>query len=411
MNQATLIHEETLQGPWDRAVRSFKEETDFFHAPISPEIHGLQSVQDLIGRWNQLGLTHLVVIGIGGSSLGGRALVDSLPRHGTGMTVVFSEHPSEEDWATRSKHLEPAKTAIALIAKSGSTYETLALGSRWLGWLGSERIPAQTIAVTSMREGQSDLTRWTTSTGMPTLALAEKMGGRYSVFSPVGLVPLLAHSPASGVAFLNGAAKSRQAWLDTPVHQNPWLILGEKMVADRQDRRVHSQFSYLPRFRSGLEWWTQLWSESLGKSGEGFFPLTGAAPQMQHSILQLLLGGPDQAIVGLLRLQDSSERAPHVAPSIPLPGARTAQLAQISLDDFLDLESAATQDALMTRRRPVWVASFKDLSASTLGAWMHSWCTLTSWLGFRLGVNPFDQPDVEAGKVEIERRLKAKTSA
>ena len=55
MNQATLIHEETLQGPWDRAVRSFKEETDFFHAPISPEIHGLQSVQDLIGRWNQLG--------------------------------------------------------------------------------------------------------------------------------------------------------------------------------------------------------------------------------------------------------------------------------------------------------------------------------------------------------------------
>lgn len=365
----------------------------------------------LAGRFD-----HLLVLGIGGSALGTKALQSALKgpawnelttaKRGGEPTLTVLENVDPVTVQQTLSRLDPRRTLVNVISKSGGTAETLAqylIVRRWLeGAVGDAR--PQLVITTDPEQGA--LRAIARAEEITAFDVPPDVGGRYSVLTAVGLVPaaLLGMDVARLLAGARAAAKAASARELTANDAARYAAWQWQAQASRA-ANVQVVMPYSDRLREFAEWYRQLWAESLGKkhdrSGNEVFrgptPVGAVGTTDQHSQVQLFIEGPFDKTITFIRVRDTVDQLPipgrdHLAPELAyLPGK--------TLGGLLDVELVATREALRSQGRMSMTLEIDTVDAYHLGELMMFFELAAGYAGVWYDVDPFDQPGVELGKV------------
>lgn len=403
---STPVH--SIQDAWEKLRAQFsRDEVGFYFSAVKDEISQLKaSVQLARECLDSKKFTDVLFLGIGGSALGPICLLSALEhRRKNTLRFHFAENPDPIDWNLTLSRLKPESTLVCAVTKSGGTFETLSQLLISLEWLGQARWKSNVIAITDPAKG--DLRRFATDQGLRTLAIAPSIGGRFSIFSPVGLFA----SELAGLdtaEFMKGALQVHEHCERSSIEKSPLGQLASQLIRHAISHPVHVCMPYSTRLRMVGDWWVQLWGESLGKDGKGFTPIAAVGATDQHSILQLLRDGPDDKITWFMTVGEVADpvRIPK-APLSPTRGTYDAfELLQgHSLQELLMTEYQATSLVMTRARRPQVTLQLDALDERGMGALLYSFSVLTALTGTMWGINPFDQPGVEEGKIYTKESL------
>lgn len=355
------------------------------------------------------GAKDIVLLGTGGSSLGAQALAQIAGWRDPGTVsgqakgrprFHFFDNLDGSSYLNALDTLDLSATRFVTISKSGSTAETMmqtlttldAVSAR----LGPDALRRVFLGLTE--PGDNPTRRILAQHGIEMLEHDPKVGGRYSVLSNVGMLPaiLLGLNPE---AVREGAARVLQPALDgiAPASYAPALGAAVNVALARKNMNITVLLSYSDRLERFSKWFVQLWSESLGKDGHGTTPIAALGPVDQHSQLQLFLGGPIDKLVTVVML-DVAGTGPRIMPKYA-GDPSIGYLSGKTIGDLVDCEQRATVEALSRNGRPARVINLPKLDEQTLGQLFMHYMLETIIAGHLLGVNPFDQPAVEEGKV------------
>jgi len=359
---------------------------------------------------------HVLVLGIGGSALGTRALLSALrppawnelddegreffPR----LTLLDNVDPTSVAAALR--RIDPRRVLVNVISKSGGTAETLAqylVVRKWLDDALGGAASRHLVFTTDPVKGA--LRELATREGIATLEVPPEVGGRFSVLSPVGLLPAaLVGIDIAGL--VEGAARAVERAGADDLLQNPAALFAAlHWSADIQaGARLHVLMPYSDRLRDLAEWFRQLWAESLGKrvDREGKVVHTGPTPVAsvgatdQHSQVQLFMEGPFDKLITFVTVTDPGEDL--LIPASDGMPEEVACLGGRTLGGLLQAEYEATSAALARMGRMNGTIELTDLSPQSVGELLMFFQLATGYAGCWYGVNPFDQPGVELGK-------------
>lgn len=351
------------------------------------------------------GWTDQIVIGIGGSSLGARAVLHSAaPQHLRGLRTHFGENLDPETVDRLFSSVDPRRTLIVVITKSGTTIETMS--QFWIAWqllarsVGEEAAHRQVVAITDPAQGE--LRKLVDRHGWANFSVPPNVGGRFSVLTAVGLVPLaLAGYPIDEL--LEGARKTRDA--HSGKLASTWgRAAAEHVALMRQGVDELVMMAYADRLALLVDWFCQLWGESLGKArtrdGDlvhvGITPIKALGVIDQHSQVQLYMEGPAKKHVTFLEVERFA-RDTRVPTSPDLPKG-LQHLQGRSISEIFAAELQGTRAALRREGRATsrWV--FEEITPTSVGAFLVAWQMITAMAGELLNINAFDQPGVELGK-------------
>jgi glucose-6-phosphate isomerase len=344
----------------------------------------------------------VVVLGIGGSSLGAKTLV-ALADRGFGPPagaprLHFMDNVDPVTFADLEAATDPTRTGVIVVSKSGSTAETvlqfLVLLPRLRDALGLDAIGGAVVAITEPSD--NPLRRIAQRIGATVLDHDPKIGGRYSVLSLVGLLPALI-AGLDAAAVRRGAAAVWRRLAEQGPDAPPAVGAALAVAAARAGLSQTVLMPYVDRLGEFGFWFRQLWAESLGKDGHGTTPIRALGTVDQHSQLQLYLAGPRDKLFTLITAPSAGvgrivERALVDDPAL-------GYLAGHSLGDLLDAEARATYETLARNRRPTRLIALERLDEEALGALFMHFMLETMLAAHLIGVDPFDQPAVEEGKV------------
>jgi len=356
----------------------------------------------------------LVTIGMGGSTLGTRALAELFAEctapgeylSTNGKRLIVLDNLDEERLAQIASRLGGRSVVLNPVSKSGATLETVANFTALLSNLEGAEVVVTTGGL------DSPLGQFASHSGCPILPVPEDVGGRFSVLSPVGFFPL-AFLGVDVEAVVEGAFSVRDAFLQPAYYENPALLLALNLFA-LATRCGVSQMVFMPycgRMCGLGSWWRQLFAESLGKryslSGEdapkGLTPITALGPRDQHSILQLLLEGPADKVTALVQIAETSVSSR--MPDELQKGLESFDyLSGIGVNEITLAELAGTRDSLTKQGRPNYTITFPHLIPQAVGEFLLFHEIVVGLLGVMLDVNPFDQPAVEESK-ELTREM------
>ena len=374
----------------------------------------VREIAEGFGQWFE----NVVVLGIGGSGLGALTIRDAL------LGPAWNERSAEErdhfprlylldnvdphSVSTLLGRLDLRRTLFNVVSKSGSTAETMAqylvIKGRLLETVEEDKVRGHFLFTTDPEQGA--LRRIAEAEGVPTLPIPANVGGRFSVLSPVGLLPA-AICGVDVAALVGGAAAMEQRCRASVLKQNPGGLLAALLHAAETEigTHIHVLMPYCDRLRSFALWFQQLWAESLGKTvaGErppprevGPTPLPAVGATDQHSQVQLFMDGPRDKVVLLIAVEQGGDGVaiPDLHPEID----QLSYLGGHSLAELLDAERRATTEALRQRGRPSMTIELAAVDASSLGALFMLFECATVYAGALYGVDPLDQPGVELGK-------------
>jgi glucose-6-phosphate isomerase len=347
--------------------------------------------------------SEIAVLGIGGSSLGGQALKAALEAHDrTGPRVSFHDNPDPFSWAEHLAKFDLKTTRFVVISKSGGTAETLMqaiTAAEAIEKAGGGKYLKQHFAAIT-EPGDGTLRKFANDLGSPVLDHPKNVGGRYSVLTVCGMLPaILMGIDAS--ALRRGAGETLAA--PTPAAEGAALHFA-LAKAGRLDQTV--LWAYADRLGTFHAWWRQLWAESLGKDGKGSTPVGALGPVDQHSQLQLFRDGPGKSLYTLLSTDTKGKGL--VVPRARAETLGLDYLADKAMGDLVAAEERATAETLSRNGRPVRRIHLPSIDARSIGALMMHFMLETIVMGRLMGVDPFDQPGVEEGKVLARQYLQSK---
>lgn len=352
----------------------------------------------------------LIVLGIGGSSLGGLAIITALQHpyralqgaNGQGMRVHFVENVDGDSIAALLEVLDPKRTLVNVISKSGTTTETMSAYLICKAWLEAVVGAAWTEQIVATTDPQKGVLRpMVAQYGFKSLSVPPSVGGRFSVFSSVGTLPALL-AGVDVVGLLRGAARANQEFNSQSLEGNAAMqfALANILYAAR-GKNIVVLMPYSTRARFIADWFAQLWAESLGKihpdgHRTGTTPVKAVGATDQHSVVQLFMEGPNDKLIAFLRFESASR-------DTLIPNAEPAQpdmnyLAGKSFQTLLNAEQAATANALRTMEKPNLTFALEALTAEHLGWLMQTLMLSTAIVGEIWGIDAFNQPGVELGK-------------
>ncbi len=349
----------------------------------------------------------IVVIGIGGSYLGAKAVLEAmndsfaaLHKKQTHPTVLFAGQNLSEDYLYELVDaLKPYDIATIVISKSGTTTEPAVafrilkkeIESRYGKAGASERI----VAVTDAKRGA--LRTLATQEGYRTFVIPDNVGGRYSVLTPVGLLPLA----AAGVdidALVKGAREMAAATRpDVPFEKNPAMQYAAARTAlYRLGKKIEILASYEPKLLYVAEWWKQLYGESEGKDGKGLFPASVTLTADLHSMGQYIQQGERLLIETVVSVTRPHHQLAIESDPADLDGLN--YLAGKRIHEVNRMAEMGTMLAHVDGGVPNIRVEMAELNEYYLGALLYFFEKACGMSGYALGVNPFDQPGVEAYK-------------
>ena len=355
------------------------------------------------------GFDTILLLGTGGSSLGARMLA-SLVDGGLGLwplggrRLVVAENVDPFGFEKLLASIDFAKTGVLAISKSGGTVETLAQLHALLPHLaarvGEAKIAEHVTVVTEPADNA--LRRLADRFGLPTLPHPPTLGGRYSVLSAVGLLPACLLG-LDIEALRNGARLARDAALAAPETSLPAQGAALSVALAEQGHTQTVFCAYADALGPFGQWYAQLWAESLGKGGNGTTPLRAVGTVDQHSQLQLWLDGPADKLFTIVSQASRDQGQRYDAALLADP--TLAYLAGRTMGDILDVAARATAETLARRGRPVRLMHVEKLDETSLGALLMHFMLETVIAADLFGIEPYEQPAVEEGKILARRYL------
>lgn len=355
-----------------------------------------------------------VVVGIGGSYLGARAVRDALAGGGSAADggnpeILFAG--TGLCAATLSRvlaRLEGRDFRVVVISKSGTTLEP-AVAFRILRTLlveryGPEEAARRIIAVTDAHKGA--LRQLADQEGYETFVIPDNVGGRFSVLTPVGLVPL-AIAGLDIRALVGGAQSMRQACRAPELADNPaHLYAAARFGLYEKGYTTEVMSTFHGGLQTFQEWWKQLFGESEGKGGQGIFPASTVFTTDLHSLGQYIQDGRRCLLETFLCVRDSG--SPLAVPAEPGAGADLDGLDYLvgrSLDEINWKAYEGTRSAHLSGGVPCLAFELDAITPAAIGGLIYLFEMAVGIGGRLLGVNPFDQPGVETYKKEMFRLL------
>jgi glucose-6-phosphate isomerase len=351
------------------------------------------------------GMKTVAVLGIGGSSLGGQAL--TALRKLTTPYVEFHDNPDPFSWTAALKRFDLKKTHFVAISKSGGTAETLMqvlTAAEALEKAGAKSLKKHFTIITEPHK--SALADFADSIGAARLNHPTGVGGRYSVLTVVGVLPAILMG-LDVKKLRAGAASVLDETLAANDADNAPAAMGAALhqaLAAEGKLATTILWPYADKLMVFGGWWRQLWAESLGKDGKGSTPVSVLGPVDQHSQLQLFRDGPGNALFTLVSV-DTKDKGP-AAPRARAKKLGLDYLAGKKLGDLVDAEARATAQTLSKNGRPVRLIHLAKVDEFEMGALMMHFMLETILMGRLMGVDPFDQPGVEEGKILARQYLK-----
>lgn len=368
---------------------------------------------------------NLVILGIGGSALGTTALVTALkpPFYNTLSKAGRKRFPrvfvvDNIDPATFKQVMRvcpPKKTLYNVISKSGSTAETMAqlmiVVEAIERRVGTDAMKDHVVVTTNPRGSAKSLLHPVADQfGLKEFAVPLNVGGRFSVFSPVGLFPA-AMIGIDVKALLEGCAAMDERCSQANLENPAYLRAAVHYLADTTKGKVMSvMMPYADSLRDVADWYRQLWAESLGKRYDlnqnevfaGQTPIKALGATDQHSQVQLYREGPNDKIITVIEVKNfgTTMRIPDTLGSL----SELNYLRGSSLNKLMAAELRGTMDALKVSQRPVCSISLPRVNENTVAQLLYMLEVETAMAGRLYNVNTFDQPGVEEGK-KIARRL------
>jgi glucose-6-phosphate isomerase len=366
--------------------------------------------------WLREGATDLVFLGTGGSSLGGQTLaqlrdfmVPGLGRFAEKPRVHFFDNLDPATFAAVLDALPLKTTRFAAISKSGGTGETLMQTIAVMTKLSNAGL-----AIGDHVMGLSEPRRDGGKNALRDLLEAEHcsfldhhtgIGGRYSVLTNVGLLPaavlgLDIRAVRRGAASVYAPIRAGNvAAKDIPVALGAAL----STAAALENKAISVMMGYADRLERFARWWVQLWAESLGKEGKGSQPVAAIGPVDQHSQMQLYLAGPDDKIFTIITV-DCAGKGPTMDKALS-ERAGEPDFAGRTIGDLVAAQGRATADTLARNARPTRQIHLEKLDEETMGALLMHFMLETILTGYAMGIDPFDQPAVEEGKILAKQYL------
>ncbi len=349
---------------------------------------------------------YVVCVGIGGSYLGAKAVISALsdsfadfyaPKPNSPKVLYAGQNIGEEYTAELEKLLTGKKFGIIVISKSGTTTEPAIAFRIFKEMLekqaGKEAAKDLIVAVTDEKKGA--LRTLATQEGYETYVIPDNVGGRFSVLTPVGLLPI-ACAGFDIVKLVEGAAEMEKETLH-PSDENPCEIYARLRNALYQSgKKIEILVNFNPKLHYFAEWWKQLYGESEGKDGKGIFPASVDFTTDLHSMGQWIQQGERTIFETVLSVKE-----PAITRRIPEDSANLDginYLAGKRIDEVNKMAELGTKIAHVDGGVPNIKIELNKLDEHTLGQLIYFFEKACGISGYLLGVNPFNQPGVEAYK-------------
>lgn len=348
----------------------------------------------------------VVVVGIGGSYLGAKSIIESLSHSFTGSIegnaprVIFAGFNICEEYHSELLELLDKKTySIIVISKSGTTTEP-AIAFRLLkqhleAKVGKTEAATRIVAITDPSKGA--LRQLATQEDYRTFIIPNDIGGRYSVFTPVGLLPIAAAGFDIQKLIDGAAAAEKQTGFDIPLTENPaCLYAAARNALYENGYKTEIMVNYTPKLHYITEWWKQLFGESEGKENKGIFPAGVNFTTDLHSLGQYIQQGERLIFETVITVKNSKRKL-----EIPSDSANLDELNYISgkrLSDVNRMAQLGTTLAHIDGKVPNMSIEIPEINEYWLGNLMYFFQKSCAISGYTLAVNPFDQPGVEAYK-------------
>ena len=366
-----------------------------------------QDISSLLAYENSIDddVEAIAVIGIGGSSLGAKAIYEFLkPVTKMKRKLYFFESTDPININVLLQKLTLKKTHFLVISKSGTTVETFSI-YKYIYSLQSDPL-----AYTFITDPNSPLEKYAQTIQAKVLHLPNNVGGRFSVLSVVGLTPLL----LCGVniqALLDGALSIKKSFFEAGYMQETLLKKAAYYAKNHAQYPINCLFAYCESLKYFCEWYVQLWGESLGKHQKhsafhvGLTPIGLIGPKDQHSFLQLIMQGTRDKSVTFIKVEDFQDDLR--IPDITLPHLESLDtLNTLSFSELINMQCDSVMEALLEQKDiPLDSISIPKVDAYHIGALIYYYELLTSLVGELIDIDTYDQPGVEAGKIILKTKL------
>ncbi len=368
----------------------------------------ISSIEETVQQINESSEI-LVVVGIGGSYLGSRAVIDALSNNFSYLLskekrkaplVLFAGQNIGEDYIHELLSILDDKTySIVVISKSGTTTEP-AIAFRLLkqhleNKHGKEKAKSRIFAVTDKSKGA--LLELANQEGYKTFVIPDDVGGRFSVLTPVGLLPIAA--AGFNIRELINGAKTMQSITSgtSNLDENPSLLYAAARNAlYKKGKKIEILATYTPNLHYFIEWWKQLYGESEGKDGKGIFPAGVDFTSDLHSMGQMIQDGERNIFETVIKITNPKNKI-----TVPEDANNLDKLNYIAgkrIHEVNDMATLGTILAHVDGNVPNIQIELSSINENVLGQTIYFYEKACAVSGYTLGVNPFDQPGVEAYK-------------
>ncbi|ENV8235985.1 glucose-6-phosphate isomerase [Campylobacter jejuni] len=345
---------------------------------------------------------NIVLVGMGGSSCGVKALRDMLFNEKSNQRELFIlDNTSSHSFNKTLEKIKLEESLFLIISKTGSTIEVVSLFKLLIEHfkLDMQELKKYFVFIT---DKDSKLHQEGENLGIKCFFIPANVGGRFSILSAVGIVPLC-FCGYNAKALLEGA---KACFEDFFTHKKDEILQKAYHYCTHKNANINILFSYSDAFKGFNEWYIQLIAESLGKKQGykriGLTPIALIGARDQHSFLQLIMDGPKNKTVTFLKIKDA-QKAP-IIPDIHFNFLDSLS-NKVNLHELLNAQCDATMHALIAENLSVDVIELEKLDAWHVGYLMYYYELFTSTCGVMLGINTYDQPGVEVGKLILKNIL------
>jgi len=370
-----------------------------------------QDTTDIKSHAKCINQKHVMVLGIGGSSLGTRAIYEFLlttNQYQKDLMFLETVDPLKINLCLKKVNLK--NVHFLVISKSGNTIETISLFKYIRSLITINRNNC-----TIVSGAKSALTRFANRQHIKVFELPDNVGGRFSVFSVVGLVPL-AMIGVDIDNLLNGCKRVSDSFFQQQGYYKQIIGKARFLVENKWRFNINAIFSYSSSLESFNKWYIQLWAESLGKvningTRQALTPVGLIGPVDQHSFLQLIMDGVRDKTVTFIKIADLKDET-------EIPKSDDGSFADFDLDyidglsfnQLLNRQADATIESVKAQKDiPCDVVTIRTVDEYNIAKLMFTYQLLVSAIGQFLQINTYDQPGVEHGKIILKKSLKIQT--
>jgi len=402
----------------EAAKKQYADVRASVNLPVDDE--AVQQVLTVAEEKKKLEPVYVIVVGIGGSNLGTIAVFEAVygKKHNmkkTNKKILFADTVDSDLINDIIQIIEPVlkngqNIILNVVSKSGSTTETIANFEVLFNLLQKYKDnPSKSVVVTT--DFESKLWHLANEKHFSVLEIPKKVGGRYSVFSPVGLFPL-AMIGIDIARLLNGAKQMRERCLQNDIQRNPAAVAAAiSYLHFKDDKNIHDLFLFSDDLESIGKWYRQLLAESVGKEYDlsnnqvftGITPTYSIGSTDLHSVAQLYLGGPFDKFTAFVHIENNKHQIS--LPQFEEYGKLVEGIQGKPMQEIMSAIYRGVKTAFVKGNRPFMEIILPDKSEESIGQFLQFKMMETMILGRLLNVNPFDQPNVEAYKTETRELL------